>query len=262
MLTDFTPVPRLRNRDDGWSAQRQRDLVTAIACYGSVRAACNALYMSERGAYELRMHPEAGEFRAAWDLAVTEGLTILEDIAWDRAINGTEQVIMYQGERVAMRTQYDNRLLTFMLRARRPDVYGQVSRTARPQPGDKLYQQMRAEWEAECEADKAARNEESMRATEAKIASMRERLLQNHTGYRVRIMVDTPEFAEKYRDHFPEEYKAAMEIIAVENNYDMDGNRIGTEAQVPEQRHDGDEGDKSDAWHWCAGRRGRWARRR
>ena len=246
ILTGFTPVPRQRNRDDGWTPERQRDFIAAIACNGSVQAACRALNMSARGAYELRQHPEAGEFRAAWDMAATEGLTIMEDVAWDRAINGTDQAIMYKGERVGVRIHYDSRLLMFMLRKRRPEVYGPDARIRRPQPGDRIYEEMRAEWKAEYDGEAVVRNEQSMKDTEDRIQKLRDRMMQTRPDFRVRMMTQTPELAEKYRTHFPEEYALAMELVELENGYDDDGNPIVPDAQIEEDRLEGDESGTAD----------------
>lgn len=65
-LPAFTPVPRKCQRHDGWTPERQRDFIAALADTGSVEAACKAVDMAQRGAYELRRQPGAEGFRAAW----------------------------------------------------------------------------------------------------------------------------------------------------------------------------------------------------
>ncbi|MCA1654558.1 MAG: hypothetical protein LC656_10420, partial [Sphingomonadales bacterium] len=63
-------------------------------------------------------------FARAWDTALGLGVGRLADIALERAIEGTPVPIMHAGVQVAERRQFDNRLLTFMLRHHRPDEFG------------------------------------------------------------------------------------------------------------------------------------------
>lgn len=60
-LPAFTPVPRLRKRHDGWTPERKRLFIEALADTGSVRAAAHRVNMTPESAYLLRRHPEAGE---------------------------------------------------------------------------------------------------------------------------------------------------------------------------------------------------------
>jgi hypothetical protein len=59
------------------------------------------------------------EFAAAWADCVEQGLDLLEDRAYQRAMKGSDQLLMFQ------------------LRARRPEVYGR-SGDSRPQPSNFL----------------------------------------------------------------------------------------------------------------------------
>ena len=71
-LAAFTPVPRLKDRSNGWKPQVQRAFIAALAETGSVKAACKRVGRSERGAYQLRREPGAAEFIAAWAAALAE----------------------------------------------------------------------------------------------------------------------------------------------------------------------------------------------
>ena len=73
-LPAFAPVPRLRDRHDGWTPDRQHRFIDALADLGSVRAAAHAVNMTPEGAYLLRRHPDATEFRAAWEAALALGV--------------------------------------------------------------------------------------------------------------------------------------------------------------------------------------------
>ena len=58
----FNPIP-LRERHDGWTADRQIAFIDALAATGCVTDAARTVGMSVRSAYRLRAHPEAGSFR-------------------------------------------------------------------------------------------------------------------------------------------------------------------------------------------------------
>ena len=80
-LPDFVPVPRQCARHDGWTVERQRRFIAALADTGSVHAACKAVNMSQAGAYHLRRQPGAASFRAAWQAAIDLGVQRIEDVA-------------------------------------------------------------------------------------------------------------------------------------------------------------------------------------
>ncbi len=122
-LPDFAPVPRLKERHDGWTPDRQRGFIEALADTGSVEAACRAVDMAQRGAYELRRQPGAEAFRAAWEAALAIGVQRVEDVAMDRALNGVEEPVYSYGELVGTRIKYNDGLLMFILRNRAPERF-------------------------------------------------------------------------------------------------------------------------------------------
>lgn len=65
----FTPVLR-RGRVDGWTAERQRAFIEALAVTGSPGRAAAALGKSATGAIQLRSAPGGESFSAAWDRAL------------------------------------------------------------------------------------------------------------------------------------------------------------------------------------------------
>lgn len=123
IVPDFTPVPR-KHRHDGWTAERQRAFIDALAETGSVKHACARINMSAEGAYYLRRRPDAESFRRAWEAALNHGVQRLADIAIDRAIEGVVIPIYHRGEQVGERRWHDNRLLMFILRHHMPARYG------------------------------------------------------------------------------------------------------------------------------------------
>lgn len=66
----FTPVP-LRAQHNGWSPERQRRFIIALARGAGPGEAARALGMNRQSAYRLRAKAGAESFAAAWDAAQT-----------------------------------------------------------------------------------------------------------------------------------------------------------------------------------------------
>lgn len=119
-LPAFAPVPRRRTRHDGWTPERQRRFVDALADLGTVSAAAHAVGMTPESAYLLRRHPEAEEFRQAWQAALALGVQRLEDIAMERALNGVQVPVYAYGNVIGTRTVYNDALLSGTSAVRSP----------------------------------------------------------------------------------------------------------------------------------------------
>ena len=126
-VPDFTPVPR-KYRFDGWTPERQRGFIAALAETGSVKAAAAKVGKTKEGAYALRRAPGSQTFCAAWEAALACGVRSLTDIAIERARNGVPVPIFWKGEQVGERRWYNDRLLMFVLRHHLPDRYGAPGR--------------------------------------------------------------------------------------------------------------------------------------
>lgn len=111
----FTPVA-VRARHDGWTAERQRAFVDALASLGLVSAAAASVGKSVKSAYALRRRSGAEGFAAAWDAAVSRGGEQALGLAIDRAITGTLVPIFYRGRQVGERRVFDNGLVIAALR--------------------------------------------------------------------------------------------------------------------------------------------------
>lgn len=114
-LLAFTAVRR-KPRAGGWTAERQRGFIAALAVTGSVTAAARRVNMTPEGAYILRRQPDASGFSAAWARAQASGSQRLADIAFDRATEGIAVPVFYKGEQVGERRAYNDRLLMFLMR--------------------------------------------------------------------------------------------------------------------------------------------------
>jgi hypothetical protein len=113
-LVPFDPVP-VRARRDGWTPEKQREFVEALADTGLVREAAARVGMTEQSASRLRRRADARAFDLACDAALRPGARRLHAIAWERAIEGSVKRHYYHGELKAEERVYDNRLLTCLL---------------------------------------------------------------------------------------------------------------------------------------------------
>jgi hypothetical protein len=158
-LPPFTPVPRQTQRHDGWTDERQREFIEALADTGSVAAACKAVNMSTVGAYQLRRQPGAGSFRTAWETALALGVQRIEDVAMERALNGVELPVYSYGKLVGTRTSYNDRLLMFMLRNRAPQRFADGGRAKGLSGLDHTtLEQHKRKWRKEWELEQAAKH--------------------------------------------------------------------------------------------------------
>ena len=97
---------------------------------GSVTVAANRAQLRRSTLYERRQDDE--EFAERWARALDLGVERLQDNAMNRALNGTPKPIWRNGQEVGSVRQFDNRLLQFLLKAHRPDLYGDRGKAAAP----------------------------------------------------------------------------------------------------------------------------------
>src|SRR5207244_1523745 len=94
----FDPVPRLRNHRSGWTEDRQRAFIAALARCGSVSAAARHVGMTARGAYRLLDAEGADSFARAWDEAIEQGFASVQAGALDRALHGAFVPVYRRGK--------------------------------------------------------------------------------------------------------------------------------------------------------------------
>ena len=178
-LPEFTPVPRLCRRHDGWTAARQRKFIAALAATGSVKAAAHRVNMTSEGAYLLRRHPEGESFRAAWEAALALGIQQLEDIAMERALHGTEVPVYSYGKLIGSRVVHNDRLLMFMLRNRAAKRFaGDRAKAMSATDKDtlrRLKREWRKDWEKEMFERQVKAEDDSARNFIAEIKAMHRR---------------------------------------------------------------------------------------
>lgn len=121
----FTPVPRLRRRRDGWSEERQRAFIAALALCGTVSAAARAVGSTARSAYRLLDAPGAGSFAAAWDAAIDQGYARVQAEALERAVRGAFVPVYRRDKLVQVEHRRSDKLAIALLncRDRDPNVF-------------------------------------------------------------------------------------------------------------------------------------------
>jgi hypothetical protein len=128
---DWVPVLR-KPRRDGFTPQRQLDFIRALADTGCVEMAAHAVGMSPKSCYRLRNSPEGTQFAAAWDAALPYAARHLLDLAFDRAIHGSDEPVFdKEGRRVGRRMRQNDRLLMFLLRGFMPERFRYAHRDLR-----------------------------------------------------------------------------------------------------------------------------------
>lgn len=114
--TEIEAALPARSRHDGWTPARQQEFVECLADGATVQAAARRVGMTVQSAYRLRRHPDARDFRAAWDLALQEVWHQVKRVALDRVIHGEEVEIIRDGVVVAVkRKPCDPKFLLAML---------------------------------------------------------------------------------------------------------------------------------------------------
>lgn len=110
------------------SQKRRQVFLKVLAQTGKVIEAARAVGLkSTAGLYLTRSEDE--DFANAWDCAVLASADLLEEAAWDRAVHGVEEPILFKGEVVATKTNYSDTILLAMLAARKKE-YRRQSQTS------------------------------------------------------------------------------------------------------------------------------------
>jgi hypothetical protein len=160
---DYRWVPvRRKPRYDGWTEEKQRRFIETLADTGLVSMAAKAVGMSRESAYFLRRSAHGTAFGRAWDAARQHAGGLIEDIAFERAIEGVEHEVYNDcGEVIGAKLVHDNRLLKWLLGHLKPERYGGTRAGGEPPPA----------------IDVAPALEESLRAMEPALPAPPEQLM-------------------------------------------------------------------------------------
>jgi hypothetical protein len=102
-------------RHDGWTGERQRLFLDALARTGVVADACRIAGIGRDSAYGFRRRAAGAAFAVAWDAALLIARNAIADDVMSRARHGVVDRVYRNGELVAERHRYDNRLTMAVL---------------------------------------------------------------------------------------------------------------------------------------------------
>lgn len=106
-------VPPGQPRRDGMTAVRRRAFLRGLSESGTVDGACRAADVSDTAVYNLRARD--ADFAAAWDRALRVSAPALEQVAYERAVEGWEEPVFASGKQVGTRWRHSPALLKQMI---------------------------------------------------------------------------------------------------------------------------------------------------
>jgi hypothetical protein len=119
-----TFIPQPSRKTGGWSADRQRLFIEALAETGSVHHSAKSAGLSARSAYGLRVRSPA--FAAAWDSAQQLAVGRLSAMAFDRAMHGRIEQVYCDGDLVGEKRVPNDRMLMWLLSRLDPNRFATV----------------------------------------------------------------------------------------------------------------------------------------
>lgn len=110
-----TDPPEKTTRHDGWDLERQAAFLRALSATHSVSEAAKSVGRSRQSAYRLRSRLKGQPFDLAWEVAFHHSYDVLAHTALERALNGVEVPVFFQGEQVGSYRRFDERLTVALL---------------------------------------------------------------------------------------------------------------------------------------------------
>jgi hypothetical protein len=102
-------------RDNGWTLAKQAAFLRALSASHSVSEAARSVGKSRQSAYQLRSKLKGQPFDLAWEVAFHHSYDVLAHTALERALNGVEVPVFFQGEQVGAYRRFDERLTVALL---------------------------------------------------------------------------------------------------------------------------------------------------
>jgi hypothetical protein len=103
-------------RRDSWPLAVQVDFLRALSATHSVSEAAKSVGKSRQSAYRLRSKLKGQPFDLAWEVAFHHSYDVLAHAALERALNGVEVPVFFQGEQVGSYRRFDERLTVALLK--------------------------------------------------------------------------------------------------------------------------------------------------
>ena len=101
---------------------RKNTFLQAVATLGNIKRAADFTGINSANHYNWMKSDPA--YRAAAEIAFEEASDLLENEAYRRGHDGVDKPIFYQGVQCGVIREYSDSLLTLLLKARKPHVFG------------------------------------------------------------------------------------------------------------------------------------------
>lgn len=108
-------APAKPPRENGWTLAKQAAFLRALSASHSVSEAARSVGKSRQSAYQLRSKLKGQPFDLAWEVAFHHSYDVLAHTALERALNGVEVPVFFQGEQVGSYRRFDERLTVALL---------------------------------------------------------------------------------------------------------------------------------------------------
>ena len=115
---------------DHWTSAKMAAFLRQLSASHSVSAAARSVGMSRQSAYRLRSRLKGKAFDVAWDVAFHHSYDNLAHAALERALNGVEMPVFFQGEQVGSYRKFDERLTVALLAMSTPGNVPVLARNA------------------------------------------------------------------------------------------------------------------------------------
>lgn len=115
-------------------AARRGDFLRHLARTANVSKSARSAGISTSTLY--RHRAKTPSFAEQWDAALAAGLDELEQLVMERAKHGVERPVYFGGKKIGAIRSYSDALAMFVLRAKRPEIYGAPGDGAVPPAGE------------------------------------------------------------------------------------------------------------------------------
>ena len=129
------PQKRKQSKRD-WTKATEEEFLTALGETCNVTAAADAAGVSTSGAYKRRKKVAA--FRAGWAEAIAAAYQRLELVMLDRALNGTEKIVVRKDGSEERMREYPNQIALHLLKMHRDSAVEAIA-----EPSDSEVEELR-----------------------------------------------------------------------------------------------------------------------
>jgi hypothetical protein len=119
-----------------WTEFQKHEFLRYLEVTANVSA--SARLIGKKAAAADRLRKKDSKFADAWNEAASAALDKLEAVSLHRATNGVTRGKYYEGQKIGKEKYFSDQLAMFLLKARRPEVYGKVESDPQNHPDDKL----------------------------------------------------------------------------------------------------------------------------